>query len=319
MERSLESSGHSAKRVRVVSCLTEGPSLPVELCNIILDYSSEFEGRRTHEITLQWECNAMVEIHGKIALGCSDTMVRVLDLASGECVQTLAGHTRKVTVLAVMPDGKLVSGSNDNTVRVWENDRCAFALVGHTDWVSALTVLSDGKLASGSWDKTVRVWDVASSACLLNIFAGSYVHALAALPDGKLASCSGDDKVRVWKEDGTCLSTISGHTSMVRTLVLLPDGRLVSCADDRTLCVWDTASGSCTTLLKKHTQWVRAVAVMHDGKLATGSVDKRVRVWDATSERCLMTLSEDFIVIALLALASGKLAVTSRKTLNIYE
>jgi len=44
-----------------------------------------------------------------------------------------------------------------------------------------------------------------------------------------------------------------------------------------------------------------------------------VRVWDATSERCLMTLSEDFAVGAVLALASGELAVLSRATLNIYE
>jgi WD40 repeat protein len=65
--------------------------------------------------------------------------------------------------------------------------------------VVALAVLPDGKLASGSADVTVRVWDVASGACMLTL-AGhtSHVFALAVLPDGKLASGSHDNKIRVW-------------------------------------------------------------------------------------------------------------------------
>jgi WD40 repeat protein len=78
---------------------------------------------------------------------------------------------------------------------------CSFTLEGHSRPISALAVLPDGKLASSSWDKTVRVWDVASGACLLTL-AGhtSYVLALAVLPDGKLASGSSshDNNIRVW-------------------------------------------------------------------------------------------------------------------------
>lgn len=95
------------------------------------------------------------------------------------------------------------------------------------------------------------------------------------------------------------------------------DGKLAAC-DRKEVRVWDTMSGTCTPL-SGHTDWVHAVTVLRDGKLATGSADKTVLVWDPTSERCLMTLSEDFGVSALLALASVKLAVLSRKTLIIYQ
>jgi WD40 repeat protein len=47
--------------------------------------------------------------------------VAVWDLATGERLRTLAGHQRKVTSVAVSPDGRhVVSGSGDGTVAVWD-------------------------------------------------------------------------------------------------------------------------------------------------------------------------------------------------------
>jgi GTPase SAR1 family protein len=45
----------------------------------------------------------------------------VWDLATGQCRATLKGHTDRIVGLAVTPDGKrVVSGSGDNTLRVWD-------------------------------------------------------------------------------------------------------------------------------------------------------------------------------------------------------
>jgi WD40 repeat protein len=193
MKRRRESSGHSAKRKLVASFLVEGFLHIKDIRDIVLEYSAEFEGRRTLKIKIPWDINALAELHdGKIALACNDSMVRIFDLVTCECVQTLAGHTKSVRVLAVLSDGKLVSGSWDGMVRVWDKDAHSSALVGHTDWVYALAVLPDGKLVSGSWDKTVRVWDVASGACLFTL-AG---HAWG-------GACSG---CAAWRQAGVGLS-----------------------------------------------------------------------------------------------------------------
>ena len=79
--------------------------------------------------------------------------VKVWDAATGECVATLAGHSGtvwpgvfsvflvcalffgfQVYGVAVFPDGRrVVSGSKDNTVKVWDaaTGECVATLVGH--------------------------------------------------------------------------------------------------------------------------------------------------------------------------------------------
>eukprot|EP01048_Picozoa_sp_COSAG05_P024089 COSAG05_NODE_5505_length_1157_cov_2.094518_1_plen_129_part_00 len=55
----------------------------------------------------------------KIVSGSDDTTVRIWDAVSGDCEQTLEGHSRDVTSASFSPDGtKVVSGSGDKTVRI---------------------------------------------------------------------------------------------------------------------------------------------------------------------------------------------------------
>jgi WD40 repeat protein len=46
-----------------------------------------------------------------------DTTLRVWDVGSGETLRTLEGHSRPVHLLAVLPDGRIVSGSGDTDAR----------------------------------------------------------------------------------------------------------------------------------------------------------------------------------------------------------
>ena len=76
----------------------------------------------------------------------------------------LSGHTDTVCFVTQLTDGRIVSGSRDNTLRVWDlgksedDDGFVQELSGHTDWVNSVTQLTDGRIVSGSTDKTLRVW-----------------------------------------------------------------------------------------------------------------------------------------------------------------
>jgi WD40 repeat protein len=117
-------------------------------------------------------------------------------------LRTLEGHAGRVSALAVLADGRLASGSDDNTIKLWNpaSGACEATLEGHADTVTALAVLADGRLASGSADSTIKLWNPASGACEATLEGhSSTVFELAVLADGRLASGSWDHTVRIWE------------------------------------------------------------------------------------------------------------------------
>jgi WD40 repeat protein len=98
-----------------------------------------------------------------IISGSYDATVRVWDAVSGDCQNTLTGHTSSVTSVAFSPDGKqIVSGSWNGTVRVWDavSGECQNTLTGHTSSVTSVAFSPDGKqIVSEFWDGTAQVWD----------------------------------------------------------------------------------------------------------------------------------------------------------------
>ena len=145
-------------------------------------------------------------------------------------------------------DGKLYSGSLDNTIKVWSLEagdfgRNIMTLSGHTDYVNALAIY-DSKLYSGSVDNTIKVW---------SLEAGDF---------------------------GRNITTLSGHTNVVFALTIY-DSKLYSGSGDKTIKVWSLEAGDFgreIMTLSGHTNDVNALAI-HDSKLYSGSWDTTIKVW----------------------------------------
>ena len=88
----------------------------------------------------------------------------VAQLPSGEAVAAPAGHTNVVRCLAFDPTGRyLASGSNDQTVRIWDvpAKRTVAVLRGHTGPVTSLAFVFGGRrLITTGPDGSILLWDV---------------------------------------------------------------------------------------------------------------------------------------------------------------
>jgi WD40 repeat protein len=76
----------------------------------------------------------------------------------------LGRHDGSVNAVAVLPDGRVVSGGNDRRVLVWDPSQPGSGPIelGRHDIgssVNALAVLPGGRVVSGGYDRRVLVWD----------------------------------------------------------------------------------------------------------------------------------------------------------------
>ena len=159
---------------------------------------------------------------GRVLMGCSNPYMIVCDVTTNTAhhlqgVLLQQKHTGGINGVAGLPNERVVSASDDRTLKVWNlagvipittynggsamKAQCLHTLRGHRSSVLSVAALPRDRIVSGSRDKTLRVWDVTEGG-------------------------------------GHCLQTMRGHTGWVNCVGVLPDGRVVSGSRDKTLKVW---------------------------------------------------------------------------------
>lgn len=194
-------------------------------------------------------------------------------------------------------------------------------LNGHKDSIYCVQ-FDEYKLITGSRDKTIRVWDLHTLACRLVIGPedildrqdmllnadGSIIHnatgsdnrvisesmpQMVSFPIHHNASilCLQYDKriLVTGSSDSTCIihdiqagyrpiRRLKHHTAAVLDLAF-DDKHIVTCSKDISICVWDRATGALLRQLKGHTGPVNAVQ-MRGNTIVSCSGDYRVKLWN---------------------------------------
>lgn len=209
-------------------------------------------------------------------------------------VTTLTGPSRTIRRLGVdavayAPDGTLVTGSSDGTIRIWKPGTTAPVTVRAPGPVLGISTARSRFLARTA-DGSVRVYGLDGST--VGTIAAHAQRAVLS-PDGTVVATSTGRDAFLWDvASGKLLHRLTGHQSLVTDVEFSPDGtRLVTASDDHDARIWDVSSGRLLHVLRGHFFPVRSASFSPDGRwIVTGS-QFTAGLWDSATGQLVLYLS----------------------------
>lgn len=204
---------------------------------------------------------------------------------------TLKDHTNTVCALSKgITSSALISGSWDQTARVWNNldvNASSIELKGHDAAVWAVATLKSGKYATGSADKTIFIWNAKGEKLVVLKGHTDCIRGLVSLEDGTLLSCSNDATIRHWSDTYDCLKEFHGHSNYIYTIAMNPafGDAFVTGSEDNTIRLWSISKGALGEALTLPVQSVWSLACTDHGDIVAGSSDGVIRVFSKNKSR----------------------------------
>lgn len=192
----------------------------------------------------------------------------------------LVGHFQEVTGVAVARDNaRLVSGSDDSSVRVWDRSRQQeIRAVMHPAAVRTVAcspaASSFNYCLTGAADGKARVFDLDKPGEPVRELFGRHDGAITCVafsPDGRVCATGGADcDIRVWDVALGALRyrLASAHAGAVTSVQFTPQARLVSAGRDNTLRIWSLGERGASLLasFERRSGAVSQLGVSADGQ-----------------------------------------------------
>ncbi|TIA88557.1 hypothetical protein E3P81_03437 [Wallemia ichthyophaga] len=155
-------------------------------------------------------------------------------------------------------------------------------LRGHTGYVTSMQ-LKQGVLVTGSYDQTLRIWDVGSGECR-TVLQAKAISCLDYLPKHKVLAAGYFDVGRVVVYSTLTnqqLQMLQGHNKGIRA-VACNDEYLVSAGQDKALVVWNWRTGQRIARFGQQTNVSIGVQLIDSDKFIAVTVDSIVRCFSIT-------------------------------------
>ena len=113
---------------------------------------------------------------------------------------TIEGHTKRVTSLLLLRDEKLLSGSEDKKIYMWNMDKkyVLKELKGHKGAVLSMYQISEGNLISGDQYCLIYVWSLDLNEIVQKIVEQGSIIKIQQLNNRDLVTYSSDNEIKIW-------------------------------------------------------------------------------------------------------------------------
>lgn len=238
----------------------------------------------------------------QLASAAMDDTVKLWDVTTGLCVQTLNFPGYFEWRASCFNGQKLASGFSNGWIKVWDitTGQMQWLLESYSKRISTVAVSPDSKqLASGSEDGIIELWDTTTGQCQWTIEGHkSDINSVAFSPNGcRLASNSPyDTNIKLWDTiTGQCQQKLEIQSKWYNSILsFVPDGSQVilsSDYDDCTIEFLDITTGQCQRTLTGCSCWVDSIAFSPDGRqMASAYWDNIVKLWNVATGECQGTL-----------------------------
>jgi len=229
----------------------------------------------------------------RLASASETDSIHIWNFATGRLVQTLQGHRNKVRCVAYLGKNELLSGSFDNTLRIWDlkTFRCKLEM-RHGGDVKCVCKVGSELVASGGLDNSIKIWHRRKGQCMQTLTGHRHcVQSVCDLRNSLIASSSTDHDVKIWDVDlGRCVATLQGHSRTVWSVCPVGGTLLASAGMDKLIKLWDYDQQICIKTIDDHEDSVFTICKIGEYLLASGSQDSTIKLWDVRTFQCIDTL-----------------------------
>ncbi|XP_019175867.1 PREDICTED: notchless protein homolog [Ipomoea nil] len=219
-----------------------------------------------------------------------DGDARIWDATLRKCVICLSGHTLAITCVKWGGDGKIYTGSQDCTIKVWEisegKGKLIRELKGHGHWVNSLALSTEYVLRTGAFDHTSKSFS--SPEEMKKVALERYNKMRGNAPE-RLVSGSDDFTMFLWEPlvSKHPKTRMTGHQQLVNHVYFSPDGQWIASASfDKSVKLWNGISGKFIAAFRGHVGPVYQISWSADSRLLlSGSKDSTLKVWDIRTKK----------------------------------
>ena len=267
-----------------------------------------------------------------IAVGSRFGDIIILNATTGSQSAILSEHKLAVTCIAFSSDGtSLVSGSNDQTIKLWDIQTGGIikTFFGHKCSVLSVSISADSTtIASGYHYEPICLWNIQAGECSHTI--QQYGHVMFSPKDPQHLVSISNWKVWQWDTSGcqirppfygsrvafssdgaqfvSCFEeNITVHNSSSGDIItefqvdgdfdqwcFSPDNRLVAIAVDKTVHCWDiiTSEPRLVETLIDHTKKITSLIFSSPTTLVSASEDDSVKIWQIGAQSTDLPLDD---------------------------